>query len=81
MRIECYRFVHGRVCPDFFRDPMAVIDTAVVCLDVGFQLLKMNPNFVRIARGAKLLRLSKFNRVARGFRVLLLPLSRRSTTR
>ena len=72
MRIECYRFVHGRVCPDFFRDPMAVIDTAVVCLDVGFQLLKMNPNFVRIARGAKLLRLSKFNRVARGFRVLRL---------
>ena len=28
MRIECYRFVHGRVCPDFFRDPMVVIDTA-----------------------------------------------------
>ena len=72
MRIECYRFVHGRVCPDFFRDPMVVIDTLVVTLDIGFQLLNMNPNFVRIARGAKLLRLSKFNRVARGVRVLRL---------
>merc|ERR550514_547399 len=58
LRIICYQFVHGRVCPDFFKSPMNLIDTVVVAFDICLLALE---------NGSKLSYVFRFCRIFKAF--------------
>ena len=78
LRAVCFAHVHGRLAPDFCRDPFVVMDMFVVGVDVammGITLYDMlahtaggsqiSPGFHRVLRSCRLLKLSRMARSAR----------------
>ena len=78
LRALCFAHVHGRLAPDFCRDPFVVMDMFVVGVDVammGITLYDMlahtaggsqiSPGFHRVLRSCRLLKLSRMARSAR----------------
>ena len=74
LRARCYTFVHGKLFPDFCRDPFTCIDIAVVAIDLLLMATAVDIRGLhKLARASRLLRMSrfsKFHRVARSARVL-----------
>ena len=77
LRIICYQFVHGRVCPDFFKSPMNLIDTVVVLFDICLLALENGSKLSYVFRFCRIFKafqkgskIGKIHRGVRGARVL-----------